>query len=435
MKLVQGSTSSGHDVSRKDLFELINSEIYGLDSVGGYVPKETNLFKYLSKNIDYYSYIFQLVTNRDKFLVISKAPGGYLPLARRSARYGGGYCVPRVSRIGQFDVHTTYNSQPRYLDNSDCMEVSASTDMPKLLAGYPQSPLYPLFIYAEKTLPMLNFVQFVGGSRLVIGRDITLVPPVVGDLTAIPKQGITTADAGILGSMGYKASLLGDPALLKRYITDQCVKGAACFSDQRLQQPATLNAFLPSDISWKYSLWFQDNEESSIENYQQNQILIARIGMYAAPQKFIERAMNGDNDYFGRGSTPLCSTNTYCPVLTYQFMAPYSYQVNYALPHWGLGKISLPPKDSYLAWSDGTKDADNNYKVSRVSLFDIENSAGTNLTGGLLMLYPITGDMLEGSGSAGFTYSSGSSPKDIFSQDDAGNGPFDAGFTRAILEQ
>lgn len=436
MKLVQGSISSGQDVRSADVASLLSSQMSGLNSDGNtYEPRKTELFKYLKNNLDYYNYIYRIATNDDYFFVIGRAPGGYLPLARRNARYGGGYCVPRISQIGQFDIHTTYNSQPRYLGDSDCMEVNASTDIPRLLAGNPQTPLYPLFIYAEKTQPMLNFVQFVGGSRLVIGRDITLVPPVVGDLTAIPKQGIPSPDAGIMGSMGYKTTLLGDSVLLKRTITDQCINGYPCFSDQRLLQPATLNAFLPSDTSWNYSLWFQDNEESSIENYEQNQILIARIGMYAAPQKLIERTIFGENDYFGRGATPLCSTNSYCPVLTYQFMAPYSFQVNYSLANWGLGKVSLPPKDSFLAWSDGNKDSDNKYKVSKVSLFDVGNSSGTNYTGGLLMLYPITNDMLEGAGSAGFTYSSGSSPKDIFNQDDAGNSPFDAGFTRALVQQ
>jgi hypothetical protein len=435
MKLVQGSMSSGQDVGSVEAASLISQQIGDLYSGGKTLePRKTKLFNSLRNNLDYYNYIYQLTINNDNFLVIQKAPGGYLPLARRNARNGGGYCVPRISEIGQFDIHTTYNSQPRYLGNSDCMEVNSGTDIPRLLAGNPQTPLYPLFIYAEKTQPMLNFVQFVGGSRLVIGRDITLVPPVVGDLTAIPKQGIPSADSGILGSMGYKTTLLGDPVLLKRYITDQC-NSSYCFSDQRLQQPATLNAFLPSDISWNYSLWFQDNEESSIERYEQNQILIARIGMYAAPQKLLEQTISGENDYFGRGATPLCSTNSYCPVLTYQFMAPYSYQVNYSLNNWGLGKVSPPPKDSYLAWSDGIKDFDNNFNVSKVSLFDVGNSSGTKYTGGLLMLYPITKDMLEGAGSAGFTYSSGSSPKDIFNQDDAGNSPFDAGFTRALLQQ
>ncbi len=436
MKLVQGSISSGQDVRSAEVALLLSSQYSGLSSDGKTrEPRKTELFKYLKNNLDYYNYIYQIATNDDYFFVINRAPGGYLPLARRNARYGGGYCVPSISQIGQFDISTTYNSQPRYLGDSNCEEVNASTDIPRLLAGKPQTPLYPLFIYAEKTQPMLNFVQFVGGSRLVIGRDITLVPPVVGDLTAIPKQGIPTADAGILGSMGYKTNLLGDPALLKRFIADQCINAYPCFSDQRLLQPATLNAFLPSDISWNYSLWFQDNEEFSIENYEQNQILIARIGMYAAPQKLLERTLSGENDYFGRGATPLCSTNSYCPVLTYQFMVPYSYQVNYSLNNWGLGKVSPPPKDSYLAWSDGIKDLDNNFKVSKVSLFDVGNSSGTNYTGGLLMLYPITNDMLEGSGSAGFTYSSGSSPKDIFNQDDAGNSPFDAGFTRALLQK
>lgn len=430
---VQGSMSSGQDLSSVDMVTLLNDWIYGLDSGGNsYVPKKTKLFEYLKNNLDYYNYIFQLSTP-ENFRVIGKAPGGYLPLARRNARSGGGYCVPRISEIGQFGVRTTYNSQPRYLGNSDCMEVNASTDIPRLLAGNPQTPLYPLFIYAEKTQPMLNFVQFVGGSRLIIGRDITLAPPVVGDLTAVPKQGIPAADAGILGSMGYKPTLLGDPVLLKLYITDKC-NNRDCFSDQRLQQPETLNAFLPSDISWNYSLWFQDNQQSSIDGYEHNQILIARLGMYAAAQKLIEQS-SGGNDYYGRGGTPLCNTNAYCPVLTYQFMAPYSYQVNYSLPNWGLGKVSLPPKDSYLAWSDGIKDRDNNYKVNKVSLFDVGNSSGTKYTGGLLILYPITNAMLEGAGSAGFTYSSGSSPKDIFNQDDAGNSPFDAGFTRALLQQ
>ncbi len=122
-------------------------------------------------------------------------------------------------------------------------------------------------------------------------------------------------------------------------------------------------------------------------------------------------------------------------MLTYQFMAPYSFQVSYSLPNWGLGKVSLPPKDSYLAWSEGIKDKDNKYKISKISLFDVGNSSGTKYAGGLLMFYPITNDMLEGAGSGGFTYSSGSSPKDIFNQDDAVNSPFDAGFTRALLQQ
>jgi hypothetical protein len=43
--------------------------------------------------------------------------------------------------------------------------------------------------------------------------------------------------------------------------------------------------------------------------------------------------------------------------------------------------------------------------------------------------------MLQGLGTGAFAYSSGSSPKDIFSQDDRGNSPFDAGFTKALLQK
>jgi hypothetical protein len=429
MPLVQGSMTSGRDLALNDLSEVLIKEIYGL-SADGHLgePKITQLYKYMNYNSDYYAYIYQLTLNDANFRVVAAAPGGYLPIARRS-----GYCHPRLSQITQLDVHTTYNLQPRHVDFSECIEVSSSTDMAKLLSNYPQTPLFPLYIYAEKTPPMLNFVQFVGGSRLVIGRDITLIPPGLGDLTQIPKQGIPVPDSGILGSFGYKPSLLGDPERLKSSVADKCDKNA-CFSDDRLQNATTLNAFLSSDLSWNYSLWFQDNVEASIEGYERNQLLIARIGMYAAPQTLIEYASNGSRDYYGRGNTPLCLTGSYCPVLTYQFLFPYSYQLNYSLPNWGLGRISLPPKDSYLAWSDGKKTGDK-FTVKRVSLSDVANSVGTKYTGGLLMLYPVTNAMLTGAGSGGFTYSSGSSPKDIFSQDDDGNSPFDAGFTRALLEQ
>jgi hypothetical protein len=56
-------------------------------------------------------------------------------------------------------------------------------------------------------------------------------------------------------------------------------------------------------------------------------------------------------------------------------------------------------------------------------------------TGGLMLLYPVTTEMLQGLGAGAFAYSSGSSPKDIFSQGDQGNSPFDAGFTKALLQK
>jgi hypothetical protein len=52
-----------------------------------------------------------------------------------------------------------------------------------------------------------------------------------------------------------------------------------------------------------------------------------------------------------------------------------------------------------------------------------------------MLLYPVTTEMLQGLGAGAFAYSSGSSPKDIFSQGDQGNSPFDAGFTKALLQK
>ena len=68
------------------------------------------------------------------------------------------------------------------------------------------------------------------------------------------------------------------------------------------------------------------------------------------------------------------------------------------------------------------------------TLHEVGKSDGTTNICGILDLYPITTDLFEGLGTEVFAYSSGSSPKDIFNEDESGESPFDIGFTKSLLE-
>jgi hypothetical protein len=434
MDLVQTSMTSGDDISGEALAAVLNQEITGLSSDGkARDPSKTELFKYLKSSADAYDYVYRLAEDPDYYRVIGKAPGGYLPFAPMA---GGGYCLPKwsdIRRLSDPNSTTVSGFNVSYLRASECIEVTANTDIPKLLGGSPQTPLFPLYIFVEgKNPPLLNFVQFVGGSRLIIGRDVTLAPP-ESDVTSIPKVPWENASSAVNQVMGYQSSLLADTdrlnAILKRN------GELPAFVDGRTNDPY-MNAFLPSDVSWRYSIWFPKNESASLDGYDKYQVLLARIGYYPSYYRFFF----GDSDVHILTREGITSSSAYSLSLTYQFLEPFSFQFCVYSPGCNKGENGLKntypiPDNNYLIGPIKPLDGKNKTVIGKISLRDFGDAPGTKHTGGLMLLYPVTTEMLQGLGTGAFAYSSGSSPKDIFSQDDQGNSPFDAGFTKALLQK
>jgi hypothetical protein len=446
MDLVQTSMTSGDDISDEALAAVLNNEITGLTSDGkARDPSKTELFKYLNSSADSYAYVYRLAEDPDYYRVISKAPGGYLPFAPIA---GGGYCFPRwsaIHRLNDPNSTTVSGFNVSYLRASACIEVTANTDIPKLLGGSPQTPLFPLYIFVEgKRPPVLNFVQFVGGSRLIIGRDVTLAPP-EGDITSIPRVPWENSSLAAKQVMGYQSNLLADTDRLNSILNRQGDRPP--FLDGRTND-SYVNAFLPSDMSWRYSLWFPKNDGASLDGYDKHQVLAARIGYYPS---YYRRPLMGDSDTHTLTREGVTSSNAYSLSLTYQLLEPFSFQFcvyspgcdtykndqGYTLEksNNGLRNTYPIPDNNYLIGPIKTVDTKSKPVIGKISLRDFGHAPDTKQTGGLMLLYPVTTDMLQGLGTGAFAYSSGSSPKDIFSQDDQGNSPFDAGFTKALLQK
>jgi hypothetical protein len=284
-----------------------------------------------------------------------------------------------------------------------------------------------------KNPPLLNFVQFIGGSRFIIGRDVTLAPP-DGDVKSIPRVPWENPSLDIYQSMGYQANMLADTGVFNRFLGQ--LEAGDRFVDDRTKD-GYVNSFLPTDMSWKYSIWFRGNDAASVEGFDKNQVLTARIGYYPSHNR---RPLQGDSDNYTLTREGLYSSKSYSLSLTYQLLEPFSVQIcvdNHCSGKWdnGLRRTYPLPDDNYLIGPlkpNGTRD---NPTIGKISLKAFGDAPGTKATGGLMLLYPITTDMLKGLGTGAFAYSSGSSPKDIFSQDDEGNSPFDAGFTKALLQK
>lgn len=431
MPLVQASMTSGQDLGDDQLAAVLNNEIVGLSEDGKIrYPNKTKLHEYLKHSDDAYAYLYTLAEDPAYYSVIGKAPGGYLPFAPHK---DGGYCLPKLKDVRELPNFESWADgqvltekpgyRPAYLYASDCVKIRPDTSMAQLLGGAPQTPMFPLYIYAEKIAPLLNFVQFVGGSRLIIGRDISLAPP-VGDISQLPKSAIASASDAAKLAIGYKPSLVGDASRLNLLNTS--------WQDDRFKNPETLNAFLPSDISWQFSLWFPGNDRASISGYDRNQVLAARIGFY--PETMQNRYTG--SRFFGRGGS--CIPDSYCPKPTFHFMAPYSYQITPDDPRNDYGLIVTPsvPADNFLIGPSGQIDQQGQAVIGKVSLRDYGNSPSTLYTSGMILLYPITIDILSDAKASGaFAYSSGSKPKDIYSKDDKGDSPFNTGFTKALLQR
>ena len=444
MNLVQTSMSSGADISDDIMASILNLEIVGMSADGkARDPKATRLYEFLGQNMDAYNYIYTLAENPDYYQVIGRAPGGYLPLAPiKKGFIGKGYCLPKLEEVRQLESYEGSNGYygsngyiPTYLHAKECIEVTASTDIPSLLAGSPQTPMYPLYRYIDQTQPLLNFVQFVGGFRLIIGRDVSFSAP-IGNVTSIPRIPTAPATDTAKWEIGYKPNMLGDFNQLDNIIANF----DHAFGDERLAQPSTLNAFLPNDVSWRYSLWYPGNNEASVSGYEKNQILLAHIGMYAGSLtniRYKPGVLGSRAGFWGRGIACKPLTTTYCPVVTYQFLAPYSSNFDQDAPeyYYFLGGINELSKANFLTGPTGQVDAQGKPVIGEISLNAIGDSVGTQRTGGLLVMYPLITDIMKGQGSGAFVYSSGSTPKDIFNMSDKGDSPFDAGFTRGLLQQ
>lgn len=421
--LITASMSSGEDVSDKALAEVLNVEIVGKTNGGGTDIKKTELYKKMgSKNA--YDYVVALAESPDYYPVISKAPGGYLALA---PVVGGGYCLPRLTSVKQIPIKTKIGYQISYVNAQECVPITPNTDMNKLLEGHPQSPMFPVVRFLENVKPQLNFVQFVGGHRLVIGRDITMGPS-VGQLTNIPSSSLKQPTASEKLQFGYDDKLKGVQGRVQELLLGWYSRPTEII-DNRVWQAESLNSFAPADLSWNYSLWFKGDDGSSLEGYDKNEVLLARIGMYPSLFK-----TDQNTTIFGRESACAASADHICPHLTYQYMAPYSFNVapDSSETNYGLWNVNQAPKDNYLVGS--TTSPTEQPVISKVSLNKIGNSVGTVQTGGMMVLYPITKELLSASGSGAFVYSSGSSPKSILDMDAQGNSPFDAGFLRALLQ-
>ena len=63
------------------------------------------------------------------------------------------------------------------------------------------------------------------------------------------------------------------------------------------------------------------------------------------------------------------------------------------------------------------------------------NVSGGKRSGGVMVLYPVTTEIMSNAKGPVFAYSTGSSPKDVYNRNSKGNSPFDAGFSRALLER
>lgn len=440
---VELSMTTGHDVSDADLASLLNNNIVGLSKDG----KSTNvqatiLFKKLG-TLNAYNYIIELAENSAYFSIIGQAPGGYLPLSFMMnsdpgfgpSNWNNGWCVPQISSIEKLPgIQAPNGYQVQYLKASKCTTVTSETDLKQLLKAK-QTPIYPLFIYRTAQKPLLNFVQFIGGNRLIIGRDVSFSPP-IGDVTVIPRIQTNKASASAKAALGYDDGMLGDSFKLNQQIAEE-------FKDERLKQPATFNAFLPSDMSWKYSLSFNKDNQSSYEGYEKNKILITRVGMYAALQ---ENKLSNVNPavprFYARGAECISSVSSpnYCPVPTYHLLQPFSYQFKIHPINrgdetsFGLDRISGGNRVTTLIGSNGETNASGDAVLFEQTLYEIGNSPGTKNTGGILALYPISTDLIDGLGVEVFAYSSGSSPKDIFNMGKDGESPFDIGFTKSLLE-
>ena len=440
---VELSMTSGQDVSDADLASLLNNTIVGLSKDGKSTNvKATLLFKTMG-SLNAFNYITELAENPEYYSVIGQAPGGYLPLSammnsnpgRNLSSWNDGWCVPQISSVEQLPGFQTPNGyQVQYLKASNCTPVTSETDFKELLKAR-QTPIYPLFMYRTNQKPLLNFVQFVGSSRIIIGRDVSFSPP-VGDLISISKTPTINASDDTKKALGYTPEILGLSEDLKRQISTD-------LQDERLKDPATFNAFLPADLSWKYSLWFNKDQASSYMGYDKNTILIARIGIYAT---FQENKLSNVNPnvpkFYARGvpCVPAAGKPTYCPLPTYHLLQPYSYSFRINPlgvrddVDFGLSYVADGNRVTKLVGSDGKTDAAGNPILFEDTLYQVGNSTGTKNTGGILALYPITTDLVEGLGTEVFAYSSGSSPKDIFNEGKDGESPFDIGFTKSLLE-
>ena len=424
MALVQTSMSSGNDVSDALLVATLNNELVGLSTDGKTRTKEkTKLYQTLGNDEDAYDYVYQLAENPANYRVIGKAPGGYLPLSLGASRDGQGtLCLPKLAQVKQLAEYLGADGYvPTYVHASECKEITANTDIPKLIAGHPQSPMFPLFAFVSGSYdPILNFVQFVGGARLIVGRDVTMAP-MVDDLTKIPENPLTEVSDEKKLSLGYKSNMTGDPARLQRLFKDAW----GDHNDDRSRQGIYLNAFLPSDITWEYSPWFRDNDFGSIKGYDKNEILTIKIGVYTT---YKQNVLN-TGALPGRGNA--CSKNAYCLISTNHFMAPYSFDIDPNAPG---GQIQGVGLHSYLIGPVGPLGPDGNHALGKLDTSQVPKASGTTRTGGLMLLYPVTTEMLNKLGSGVFAYSSGSKPKDIYNMDDDGRSPFDKGFTQSLLK-
>lgn len=432
MPLVQTSMSSGDDVSDALLQATLNKQIVGLSSDGKTRDiKTTILYQKLGKSTENYNYIYNLAEKPDNYRVIGKAPGGYLPLSLGAKRTGDGkLCLPRLAQVKQLPgLKTKEGYQPTYVHASECIEITANTDIPKLMAGHPQSPMFPLFIFADRNHdPILNFVQFVGGYRLIVGRDVTMAPW-VDDLTTIPTVPLTPISDENKWTLGYNPNMTGDPARLKEILW--LTPGGDSWMDKRSLEGVYINAFRPEDMSWKYSPWFNKNDSGSIEGYDENEVLTVKF----SDNTLEKQNVSGSAPFYARGNK--CDKGTYCLITTSHFMAPYSFEIDPSDPN-GFGMVPFlwqhEPMYSYLIGPVGTVGADGNYSLGKVTGRSVADHLGTWKTGGLMLLYPVTTEMLNKLGSGVFAYSSGSKPKDIYNMDDNGKSPFDKGFIQSFLK-
>lgn len=248
--LIVTALATGKDLEESELSAFLEDQIFGSKdpgTTGDYTSSK--LYKLLgSDGFNYVLSLLDMVITRDNKLIGTSIPGNSEVRTSRFAvisRAPGGYVPVRVDADGipSFVSHTKANKSVsggilggEWVINTETIPLQSGFDIAGPYSNRNQSPLFPVYTYNGANPTTLLFMQFAASTVVVFGKNYSLLPnmtqcgddPDCGSLTAI--QGLMPTTSG---SQVYKDMRQGD------------------------------NGFVDADLNYQYSLVYPDSTSSA----------------------------------------------------------------------------------------------------------------------------------------------------------------------------